>query len=238
MSSPVTYIKDTILGTASANVAKKLDEHLDNVAKSVYTFHNWTWLVKSKELTLETDIKEYDLSGADNDLSKVVDVYYGEDMTPLSDEYPNRKAFYKRKYGETGGSTTPTHWVPDKRINEYTQRITIYPCSDSSLETAIYDYKKLFNIADVPLYPDPMVFVDGIMVRYLTGVAVNTGNAELAQRLALLARDYLKAYLAGREVMRENDSPVTEPKIRIDVSEASRRQLRAIKTLRDLRKWR
>jgi len=212
------YIQENILGDSSAVVTRKLDEHLEVVSRDVYDYHNWRWLKRSEELTLTTNIIEYELSGNGNDLSKMISMFYGDDMRRLNDDCQDEEAFYKLKYGQMEGET-PNLWVAKEKINEYTWKFIIYPCSAITLETVTYYYKKTFNIADIPLYPNPMVFIDGIMEKFLTGVAVNTKDPVQASKMIQLARDYKASYLAGRELMKQNDSAVTKPKTKIDVSD-------------------
>lgn len=229
------YIQDSILGDPSEVVARKLNEHLEMVSRDLYGFHNWSWLERSDELTLETNTIEYNLSGKNQDLDQIDKLYYGEDMTKLSDQYPNMDAFYSLAFGRIV-SETPTCFVPKERVNDHTWRVVIYPCTGTSLESITYSYKKVFSFADTFLYPNPMVFVNGIMARYLTGQAITIKDSAERMIIAQLARDYLREYLSGRELMRENDSPVTYPKIKIDIPAAEKRLLRTMKRFQRLRR--
>jgi len=145
------------------------------------------------------------------------------------------KAFYSLAYGQIV-SEAPVCFVPKERINDHTWSVIVYPCSATSLDSITYFYKKVFSFGDVYLYPNPMVFVNGIMARYLTGVATTIKDAFQATKMIQLARDYLREYVSGRELMRQNDSPVTHPKIRIDISAEQRRILNTMKTLQKLRR--
>lgn len=223
------------MGDPSGIVERKLNEHLEVVSRDVYPFHNWSWLKRSAELTLTTDTIVYNLSGENRDLSQIISMFYGEDMTKLSDEYPNEDAFYSLAFGRIV-SETPICFVPKERINDHTWSAIIYPCTGTSLESITYSYKKTFSAGDVFLYPNPMVFVNGIMARHLIGAAVTIKNAFQATKMIQLARDYLKEYLLGRELMRENDSPVTYPKIKIDIPAEEKRLLRTMKRFQRLRK--
>jgi len=222
------------LGDPSEVVARKLNEHLEIVSRDVYDFHNWSWLIRSDELTLETNTIEYNLSGKDKDLSKVVEIYYGENMVKLK-RYPNMDAFYSLAFGQIV-SESPVCFVPKERINDHTWSAIIYPCTGTNLESITYFYKKTFSAGDVFLYPNPMVFVNGIMARHLTGQAITIKDSAERMSIAQLARDYLREYLSGRELMRENDSPVTHPKIKIDISTEQKRQLRTMRTFQGLRR--
>lgn len=229
------YIQKTVLGNLSADVRAKLDEHLRVVAEDVYSFHNWRWLIKSAPLTLETDTIEYDLSGLHDDLAKVHAMFYGDDMTPLKDEYPNEKAFYANLFGSTGEGT-PTHFVPKQKIRENVWRYIIYPCSATTLEDISYRYKKVFNIADIALYPNPMVFVLGVLSLYYAGIAAYTKESVHGRKLISLADRYMVNYNARLERMKQEDSPVTHPKSRIDVSDEQKAQVLASRRLANLRR--
>lgn len=231
----VEYIQKSILGDPSGVVERKLNEHLEIISIDVYGFHTWSWLERSDELTLETNTIEYNLSGKDNDLSKIVSMYYGEDMTLLSDEHPDMKAFYSLAYNQIV-SAEPVCFVPKERINDHTWSAIIYPCTGTTLESITYFYKKTFSAGDVFLYPNPMVFINGIMARHLTGQAITIKDSAERMSIAQLARGYLGEYLSGRELMRENDSPVTYPKIKIDIPAAEKRLLRTMKRFQRLRK--
>ena len=229
------YIQKTVLGNLSADVRAKLDEHLRVVAEDVYAYHTWRWLLKSDTLELETNTIEYDLSGVNTDLAKVHAMFYGEDMTPLKDEYPNEKAFYANLFGNTGEGT-PTHFVPKEKVSEHTWRYIIYPCSATTLEDVSYRYKKVFNIADIALYPNPVVFVLGVLALYYSGIAAYTKNSAQAVKLISLADRYMVNYNTRLERMKQEDSPVTHPKSRIDVSDEQKRQVLASRRLANLRR--
>jgi len=229
------YIQKTVLGNLSADVRAKLDEHLRVVAEDVYSFFNWRWLIKSASLVLETDTIEYNLTGLHDDLGKVHAMFYGADMTPLKDEYPDESAFYDNLFGNADG-TTPTHFVPKQKIRENTWRYIIYPCSATTLEDISYRYKKVFNIGDIVLYPNAMVFVLGVLGLYFSGLATHAKDSARAVKLTALADRYLLSYNGRLERMRSEDSPVTHPKTRIDVSNERKAQILAGRRLDNLRR--
>jgi len=233
----VKYIQENILGNASAVVTRKLNEHLQVVAKDVYDFHDWSWLKRSHTQVLTTDTIEYNLSGANDDLAKIVSMFYGEEMTPLSKDCPNEEAFYKLIYNKTE-DTTPTHFVPKEKINDYTWRFVIYPCGNLTLEPVTYFYKKTFNVADVLLYPNPMVFVFGILSLLFAGVALEKKDSSEISKFLTLAERYQRDYNLRLISTREEDSALTHPMARVDISDERKRQLVTAKRFQTLRNWR
>lgn len=228
------YIQKYILGNLSADVRMKLDEHLSVIAEDVYSFHTWRWLIKSDTVTLVTDTIEYNLAGSNTDLAKVHAMFYGADMAPLKDEYPNEKAFYANLFGSTGEGT-PTHFVPKEKVSENTWRYIIYPCGATTLEDISYRYKKVFNIGDISLYPNPMVFILGVLSLYYAGIAAYTKDSAQAVKLISLADRYMVKYDARMERMKQEDSPVTHPKSRIDISNEQKAQVLTSRRLANLR---
>ena len=144
------------------------------------------------------------------------------------------KAFYTDLFGNAGGGV-PTHYVPKQKIRENTWRYIIYPCSATILEDISYRYKKVFNIADIALYPNAMVFVLGVMALYYSGLAAHAKDSTQAAKLATLADRHLGSYNSRLERMRQEDSPVTNPKSRIDISDEQKAQVRTTQRLRNLR---
>lgn len=228
----IRFIQQNIIGDDSAAVGRRLSEFLQVIATDVYEYHHWRWLRKSKELTLETDTIEYNLSGSNNDLSKVISMRYGTDEFMLSDDIQDEDTFYKTIYGQVQ-SSTPLYFVPKEQVNAYTWTYIIYPCSESSLGTITYAYKKTFALGDVPLYPNPLVFVYGILNLWFAAQA-NKLKGEDYLRAMKLAEDYLNQYVVGKEEMRTKDSPVTHPKTKLDLSEERKRfnsRMRRLRTL-------
>lgn len=233
----IKYIQENILGNASAVVTRKLNEHLQVVAKDAYDFHDWSWLKRSHTQALTTDTIEYNLSGADDNFAKAISMFYGEEMTPLSKSCPNEEAFYKLIYNKVE-DTIPTHFVPKEKINDYTWRFIIYPCSDPTLESVTYFYKKTFNISDVPLYPNPLVFVFGILSLLFAGKALEKkGSSEISKFLTLAER-YQRDYNFRLISMRKEDSALTHPVARVDISDERKRQLVTARRFQNLRNWR
>ena len=233
----IKYIQTNILGDASAVVTRKLSEHFQAIARDVYDFHAWSWLKRSYPLTLETNTIEYDLSGEDNNLDRITSMFYGEAMIPLSKDCPNEEAFYKTVFGRTE-DTTPTHFVPKEKINDYTWRFIIYPCSNTILESVTYFYKKRFSTDDILLYPNPLVFVFGILSLLFAGIAYEKRDSSEISKFLALAERYHRDYYARLESMREKDSALTHPLARVDISDERKRQLVTAKRLQTLRNWR
>lgn len=228
------YIQENILGDLSAILTRKLDEHLGVVSRDVYDFHNWSWLKKSDTLTLTPGTIEYDLEGNDHDLSKVLAVLYGDDLKPLNDKY-DEIGFYKEIYDKVDTSE-PGYVVPIQRTNEYTWKVIIYPCDVSAaLGIAKYFYKKIFNISDIELFPNPLVFVFGVLGLYFSGKAGEIGDRVESNKVYGLSNKYEALYEARLITMRQNDSALIYPKANIAPSDTRVRVVQSLRTLRDMR---
>lgn len=217
MLNPVKFIQDNVLRDSSPILTPILTGLFNEVLKEIYDYHNWRFLQKRATKTLETDETEYDLSGDNQDLGKILDVLYGDDMDQLFEF--DEKEFYRTVFDKVGGSE-PYCFVPLNRPNPFTWKVKIYPCSETSLETLTYWYKRILNPADFNLFPNPMISVDGTLWRFFTS------EKEYAK-----AHDFKESYFLGREVMKQNDTPTVYPRSKIVSSD---RRLRTVATQRRL----
>jgi hypothetical protein len=122
-------------------------------------------------------------------------------------------------------------------MNEYTWKVIIYPCDVSaSLGTAKYFYKKTFNISDIELFPNPLVFVFGVLGLHFSGVAVETKDENTARKVYELSNRYEALYEGRLVTMRANDSPLVYPKANMAPSDTRRQVVQSLRTLRDMRR--
>lgn len=217
MLNPVKFIQENVLRDPSPILTPILTGLFNEVLKEVYDYHNWRFLQEDTTKALETDETEYDLSGNNQDLERIVGIYYGEEMDEL--EGYNNSEFYRRIFNKIT-NTTPVAFVPLKRPNPFTWTVRIYPCSESSLETLTYWYMKVLKSSDFNLFPNLMVLVDGTLWRFFT-----------SEKEYSKAHDFRKAYFLGRELMKQNDTPTVYPRSKIVSSD---RRLRTVATQRRL----
>jgi len=218
--NPVKFIQKNVLGDASAVITRKLTEIQTAVLKEVYDYHDWKCLLRQSTLGLEKDVPEYNLSGANQDLGKIVAIYYGDDLDPL-DSYEEEKEFNRSVYGRISGDD-PVAFLTLRRPNEHTWRIKIHPCGMDSV-TVPYSYKKLSDPSDINLYSNPMVFVHGILTNFYGG-SKKAANIRLSERR-------LAQYFATLEKMKEQDEATIHPKGKIVISDQRRRDLRMMRTM-------
>lgn len=223
MLNPVGFIQKNILGDASAVITRKLTENLEAILREVYDYHDWKCLLRQSTLDLVKNEPEYNLSGENQDLGKIVAIYYGDDLDPL-DSYEDEKEFNRSVYGRIGGDD-PVAFLALSRLNKFTWRIKIHPCGMDSV-TVPYSYKKLSSASDIDLYSNPMVFVHGILANFYGGNKKTVGLSE--RRLA--------QYFAGLEKMKEQDEATIHPQGKIVISDARRRILRTMRETRERRR--
>jgi hypothetical protein len=221
MLNPIEFIQKNILRDPSPILTPILTGLFNEILKEVYDYHDWRFLQEDATKTLETDKTEYDLSGNNQDLERIVGIYYGEEMDEL-EEYSN-KEFYRRIFNKIPNST-PIIFIPLKRPNPFTWTVRIYPCSEDSLETLTYWYMKKIKPSDFNLFPNPMVLVDGVLWRFFT-------KEEKHQQ----AHDFKESYFLGRELMKQNDTPTVYPRSKIVSSD---RRLRAVAIQKSLQNQR
>jgi len=223
MFNPVEFIQKNVLGDASAVITRKLTENLEAILKEVYDYHDWKCLLRQSTLGLENNVPEYNLSGANQDLGKIVAIYYGDDLHPL-DCYEEEKEFNRSVYGRISGDD-PVAFLTLSRLNEFTWRIKIHPCGMDSV-TVPYSYKKLSSSPDINLYSNPMVFVHGILANFYGGNKKTAG----------LSKSRLARYFGSLEKMKEQDEATIHPEGKIVISDARRRTLRTMRTMREKRR--
>ena len=222
MLNPVQFIQKNILRDSSKTLTPILTSLLSKVLKEVYDYHNWRFLQEDATKALETDETEYDLSGDNQDLERIVGIYYGEQMLKLK-SYDNDR-FYARIFNKVA-NTTPVAFVPLKRPNPFTWTVRIYPCEDSSLDPLTYWYMKSLKLSDFNLFPNSMVILDGVLWRFFT-------NEKKYQP----AHDYKKSYREGREVMKQNDTPMVYPRRKIVSSDKTLRRVARQRSLQNQRR--
>jgi len=126
MQNVVDYIQKNVLRDRSKALTPILTNLFNEIIKEVYDFHDWRFLQEQATKVLEKDKTEYDLSGNNQDLGRIVKVYYSDKMTPLED-YDDTE-FHRTVFNQISGST-PYCYVPLKRPNPFTWKVRIYPCS-------------------------------------------------------------------------------------------------------------
>lgn len=226
MLDPVKFIRNNVLRNASAVVTAKLTQLLYGVLEEVYNYYDWKCLRREDSLDLEVDTTEYELSGADQDLQKIMGIFYGDNLLPLPDY--SEEEFRRSIYGRIV-NTGPVCYVPLEKTNEYTWKVWIYPTDELVSDPApYYTYKKKSHPSDVGLYPNGMVFVNGILSLYYLGqVAMHPDN----HTLSTLAREYLLKYRDGLEKMKQEDEAVVHPRRKIVISDKRKRHLRGMRAM-------
>lgn len=221
MLNPVKFIQDNILRVASAVVTGKLTQLLYGVLEEVYNYHDWKCLRREDSLSLLVGITEYELSGADQDLQKIMGIFYGDYLSPLPDY--SEAEFRRSIYGQII-NTGPACYVPLEKTAEYTWKVWIYPTEELISDPApYYTYKKKSDPSDVGLYSNGMVFVNGILSLYYLGqVAMHPDN----HTLSILAREYLLKYRDGLEKMKQEDEAVVHPRQKMVISDKRKRSIR------------
>lgn len=229
MLDPVKFIQDNILRDASAVVTAKLTQLFYGVLEEIYNYHDWKCLRREDSLDLVVGTMEYELSGADQDLQKIMGIFYGEYLFPLPDY--SETEFRRSVYGQIT-NTGPACYVPLEKTDEYTWKVWIYPTDELISDPApYYTYKKKSHPSDVALYPNGMVFVNGVLSLYLTGVATTIKDSRQAIKMAQLARDYLKEYKEGREKMKQEDEAVVHPRRKMVISDERKRSIRKMRVM-------
>jgi hypothetical protein len=233
MIDPIQYIQRDILGDVSSVITRKLTEILAGIVREVYNYHDWRCLLRSSTLDLVPGLlHEYTLSGESQDLGKIHAIYYGDDHRPL-DEYSDEKEFYRSVYNNVSGDD-PVCFVIKGRPNEYSWTILIYPCNVT--KNIPYSYKKIMNVNDLNLYPNPMVFVNGVLSKYYLGVAGTVADSGLKMSLIGLARDYLSEYRDGRERMKQYDEAIVHSRQKFVISDQRKRELTIMGLIKAQRK--
>jgi len=222
MQNIVTFIQNNVLRDRSKILTPILTNLFNGILLEVYDFHNWRFLQKNDTKTLATDTTDYNFSGENQDLGKIVEMLYGDDYLPL-DEY-DVKEFYRRVHNNVDG-TTPFCFVPLNRPNQFTWNVKIYPCAATSLDSISYWYMKTLKPSDFNLFPNPMVFVDGTLWRYFTN-----------EKKYKKARDFRDSYFLGRELMKQGDSPTVHRRSKIVSSDERLRVVAERSRLRTLRR--
>jgi hypothetical protein len=228
MFDPVDFIQANVIGGASPGLKGKLTEILAGIIREVYDYHDWRCLLRSSTLDLVAGTFDYTLSGQDTDLAKIHAIYCGDDLRPL-DKYSDEEEFYRSVYNNVSGDD-PVCFVTQGRPNEYSWMIMIYPCNVT--KTIPYSYKKIMSVDDVSLYPNPMVFVNGILSLYYLGLA---GNNPANEPFMLLAREYLLKYRSQLEKMKQTDEAIVHPKHKIVISDQRKNELAIMQIMKNQR---
>lgn len=222
MQNPVEFIQKSILRDPSPTLTPRLTAFFEEIQRELFDFHDWKFAIRYTTLSL-TDENRYEVSGADDDLIKLLAMRYGtnyEKMNPCG----NMERFYDEYYNQTN-QTTPLVWVPESKLEDTKWRVFIYPTSGSGLEDITYWYKRQMRTSDFALFTNQMVLVYGIMWLYFTPL-------EKYQQ----AHDYMTAYLNGRKIMKWNDEPMVYPDKRIISSDETKRIRQTVENFQNLRR--
>lgn len=211
MRNPVEFIQDNILRDKSRILTPILTSLLEGALQELFDFHDWRFAVRRHTQVLSVNVNEYDLSGDSQNLQKLLTMFYPvgsgvNEVKPCATMARLYSEFYNRL-----SSTTPKVFVPLWKVNDFTWRFYIYPCSDSGIGTLTYYFKRTLKPSDHGLFSNPMVLIDGTLWRFFTG-----------EKEYKKAHDFREAYFLGRELMRSNDEPLIYPERRIVSSEETK----------------
>lgn len=222
MIDVVQFIQKSIIRDASPILTPILTSILNEIIKEMAAYHNWRCLRRTHTVPLETDNEFYTLSGENQDLEKIREMWYGDDEDPL-DEYD--EAEFRRTVLNNVIGDTPLCFVPLGRQNDYSWDVRIYPCSATSFDTLSYSYQKMIKPPDIALFSNIMVFVNGTLWKFYTN-----------EKEYVRAHDYKEAYHLSREMMRINDKSTVHPRSKVTSSTERLRFLEGRIRLRGLRR--
>jgi hypothetical protein len=218
--SVVEFMQTNIFGDASAVLTRKLSRIEDEVIKRVVGYHDWICLRKSDSFILTT-ADEYEISGDESDLEKVVGMWYGDDKIPLVLLY-DKNAFYEHFYNRYSGD--PKCCLFLNKTAGYTWKVRVYPAQEGTV--IYYDYQRKVTPNDTELFSSRLVFVDGILARYYAGKNESEG----------LSKDAFISHMAQLEEMRLGEMPVAFPEQKVTINEDYEDFLNQAESYRNLRK--
>lgn len=201
MQDLVEHIQKVFVRDVSPALTPLITALLQRVIQDVWYYHHWSFLLDDVTDQSLTTLEEYNLSGNNNDLGRILNIWYSDKTEPL--EKVDRTQFRKEWLNQVQGGT-PACWYPVKKLTEYTWRVRIYPTSGTSLENVTYAYQMKIDYSKIRLFDNPMVFILGTLRHFFA-------NEKQPQK----ARDYKQEYEQRRDEMMRRDSAVIYPVKRI-----------------------
>lgn len=223
MRNPVEFIQKSILRNPSPTLTPRLTALFEEIQRELFDYHDWKFAIQYTTLSLTTDTNRYEVSGADDDLQKLLAMRYGPNFRKMA-RRSDMEQFYDEFYNQAN-TTTPLVWVPESKLEDTKWRVFVYPTSGSGLEDITYWYKRQMLSSDFNLFTNSMVLIYGILWLYFTPL-------EKYQE----AHDYMVRYLSSRKTMRQNDEPMVYPDKKMVSSDETKRIRGTVEGFRNLRR--